>query len=156
MSQMLSIAGMCPIYSTSINQSQLTIVSIQGPTSFAIIVIALLMAFSERLRDITAKTQKVAFGISKEFIFRPLGILLHRKNKPTAKKKATPSITTERTTRRERFGRYLGNRQLKDDDIWDRHEDRVITPLPPVLGSDGEKVDYDAAAREKRLDREMA
>ncbi|KAH8434138.1 uncharacterized protein LDX57_011776 [Aspergillus melleus] len=142
---------------TNLTMSQM--LSIAGPTSFAIIIIALLMAFSERLRDITAKTQKVAFGVTREFIFRPLGMMLHRnRNKSNTKKqKATPSINTERTTRRERFGRYLGNRQLKDDDIWDRHEDRVISPLPPpVLGSDGEKVDYDAVGKERRLDREMA
>ncbi|KAK1147005.1 hypothetical protein N8T08_002333 [Aspergillus melleus] len=142
---------------TNLTMSQM--LSIAGPTSFAIIIIALLMAFSERLRDITAKAQKFAFGITREFIFRPLGMMLHgNKNKPNTKKpEATPSINTERTTRRERLGRYLGSRQLKDDDIWDRHEDRLILPLPPPgLGSDGEKVDYDAVGKERRLDRGMA
>ncbi|KAI9038646.1 uncharacterized protein KD926_010590 [Aspergillus affinis] len=142
---------------TNLTMSQM--LSISGPTSFAIIVIALLMAFSERLRDVTAKAQKVAFGITREFIFRPLGMMLHgNRNQPNTKKqKVTPSINTDRTTRKERFGRYLGNRQLKDDDIWDRHEDRVISPLPPpVLGSDGEKVVYSTASKERQLDREMA
>ncbi|KAF9883817.1 hypothetical protein FE257_002754 [Aspergillus nanangensis] len=105
--------------------------AIAGPTSVAIIVVALLMAFSERLRETVVETQRMLSGIFKDFTISPIRMVFHWK-KQVPRKLISPSVSTESTHLRDRFGRYRRHQRQLDDDIWKRHEDRMITPLPPV------------------------
>ncbi|KAE8420516.1 hypothetical protein BDV36DRAFT_281409 [Aspergillus pseudocaelatus] len=110
--------------------------AISGPTSAAIILIALSMAFSERLRDSVVKAHIIGVGIITDFLLLPVkGVF----KLGTAASPAKPTPGQSEST--GRLDRYLGNRRYNkqfEDDIWKRHEDRVISPLPAVHISDVE------------------
>ncbi|KAB8259831.1 hypothetical protein BDV32DRAFT_138568 [Aspergillus pseudonomiae] len=110
--------------------------AISGPTSAAIILIALSMAFSERLRDSVVKAHIIGVGIITDFLLIPVkGVF----KLGTAASPAKPTPRQSEST--SRLDRYLGNRRYNkqfEDDIWKRHEDRVISPLPAVHVSDME------------------
>ncbi|KAA8650460.1 uncharacterized protein ATNIH1004_003146 [Aspergillus tanneri] len=97
------------------DQSQsVMMLTIAGPISAAVIIIALLMAFSERLRESATKAQQVAIGMTKDLVFVPIGKIFRREGK------GSPSMSMEITNKKDRFGRYLGHRHYKEDeDIWD-------------------------------------
>lgn len=109
--------------------------AISAPTSVAIILVALSMAFSERLRDTVIKAYIIGVGIITDFFLLPV--------KGVFKLGATVSTPVANPVKSEstgRLDRYLEkkrvNRQVED--IWERHEDRVISPLPLVHVSDME------------------
>ncbi|KAB8272551.1 hypothetical protein BDV30DRAFT_211893 [Aspergillus minisclerotigenes] len=110
--------------------------AISGPTSAAIILIALSMAFSERLRDSVVKAHIIGVGIITDFFLLPVkGVFKLGAVASPAKPAPGQSESTGR------LDRYLGNRRYNkqfEDDIWKRHEDRVISPLPAVHVSDME------------------
>ncbi|KAF7587154.1 hypothetical protein BBP40_007662 [Aspergillus hancockii] len=113
--------------------------SVSGPTSAAIILIALSMAFSERLRDSVVKTHIIGAGIITDFFLLPIKNVFKWGETP---QKPTPA-KSESTGR---LDRYLANRRYNkqlEEDIWKRHEDRVISPLPPVHISEVEGMGYD-------------
>ncbi|KAL4896882.1 hypothetical protein BDV59DRAFT_79815 [Aspergillus ambiguus] len=117
------------------NQSQsvmvftiFTMLSIAGPTSVAIIVFALLMAFSDRLRESVVEAHRIFAGIMTDVLLYPLKRMFHREKKM----KKPPSVSTGSTQKRDRFGRYRRYQKQLENDIWKRHDDRVISPLPPV------------------------
>ncbi|GIJ98776.1 hypothetical protein Aspvir_000897 [Aspergillus viridinutans] len=100
---------------------------IAGPSSVAIILIALLLAFNERLRETAAKALAILFGMARDFLLAP------------AKKVLRLSRSSEEPLdvhhEENRFNRYLSSRRYRrqlEDDIWKQHPDRVISPLPPV------------------------
>ncbi|THC99661.1 hypothetical protein EYZ11_000822 [Aspergillus tanneri] len=98
--------------SENLTMSQM--LTIAGPISAAVIIIALLMAFSERLRESATKAQQVAIGMTKDLVFVPIGKIFRREGK------GSPSMSMEITNKKDRFGRYLGHRHYKEDeDIWD-------------------------------------
>ncbi|KAE8151169.1 hypothetical protein BDV25DRAFT_139154 [Aspergillus avenaceus] len=123
--------------------------AVAGPTSVAIIVIALSMAFSERLRDIVVKAHVIGAGLLTDFLFLPVQSIL--KLGPTAAPKKPSPAKSESTGR---LDRYLANRRYNrqfEEDIWKRHDaDRVMSPLPlpTVLGPEGDGM-YDFAEKEK-------
>lgn len=88
------------------------------------------MAFSETLRGTVWKTRKITLGFFFEFIIHPLRSafagLVH----------AGSPVLSNDSPLKDRLDRYLGyrrhRRQFLDDDIWTRHEDRVMVPLPTV------------------------
>ncbi|GAB1218513.1 hypothetical protein ATERTT37_007769 [Aspergillus terreus] len=96
--------------------------------SIAVIVFALLMAFSDRLREAVVESNRILAGIMADVLFYPLKRMFHREKKT----KKAPSVSTQSTHRRDRFSRYRRYQKQLENDIWKRHEDRVISPLPPV------------------------
>ncbi|EAU30042.1 conserved hypothetical protein [Aspergillus terreus NIH2624] len=111
---------------TNLTMSQM--LSIAGPTSVVVIVFALLMAFSDRLREAVVESNRILAGIMADVLFYPLKRMFHREKKT----KKAPSVSTQSTHRRDRFSRYRRYQKQLENDIWKRHEDRVISPLPPV------------------------
>ncbi|KAL5003351.1 hypothetical protein BDV10DRAFT_44374 [Aspergillus recurvatus] len=110
-----------------------TMLIIAGPTSIAVIVSALLIAFSERLRDTLLKSQKIIFGLCKDLIFLPLAAFFHHtyqrgQKSPRRSKSSLASTTkTNKTSRMaDRFGRYLGSWRYRGDieeDFWKRDDE---------------------------------
>ncbi|KAJ5676170.1 hypothetical protein N7462_009067 [Penicillium macrosclerotiorum] len=95
---------------------------IAAPASFAIILIALLMAFSEKLRQIVAKSHKITKGLLSEFIFYPVKVFLHWES---FKGKIPSVVPAEDSAMRKRFDNYLGygnHRMNIDEDFWQRRE----------------------------------
>ncbi|KAL4807295.1 hypothetical protein BDV18DRAFT_137389 [Aspergillus unguis] len=108
-----------------------TMLTIAGPTSVAVIVSALLIAFSERLRDILLKSQKILFGLCKDILYLPLlgtmQALRHgASSKKTTAKSSVASTTRTKTSRAgDRFGRYLSSWRRGDieEDFWKRDDE---------------------------------
>jgi hypothetical protein len=86
------------------------------------------MAFSDRLREAVVESNRILAGIMADVLFYPLKRMFHREKKT----KKAPSVSTQSTHRRDRFSRYRRYQKQLENDIWKRHEDRVISPLPPV------------------------
>ncbi|KAL5343814.1 hypothetical protein BJX70DRAFT_385147 [Aspergillus crustosus] len=122
-----------------------TMLTIAGPTSLAVIIFALLIAFSERLRDTLQKTHKICMGLLKDathFVFahahRPKtpNPSSHSTSKRTFKSsKSTPaersslaSTGRTRTSRMgDRFGRYLASFRYRggmEEDFWKRDDEK--------------------------------
>ncbi|KAL4867446.1 hypothetical protein BDV12DRAFT_186728 [Aspergillus spectabilis] len=119
-----------------------TMLTIAGPTSLAVIISALLIAFSERLRDTLQKSQKILFGLIKDGAVHILAHFLRSKphntspSKHTSKSsKSTPaersslaSTGRTRTSRMgDRFGRYLASWRYRGDmeeDFWKRGDEK--------------------------------
>ncbi|KAL4749255.1 hypothetical protein BDW72DRAFT_214150 [Aspergillus terricola var. indicus] len=111
-----------------------TMLIIAGPTSIAVIVSALLIAFSERLRDTLLKFQKIIFGLCKDLIFLPLADSFHqtyqrdRKSLRRSKSSLASTTKTSKTSRiGDRFGRYLASWRYRGDteeDFWKRDDER--------------------------------
>ncbi|KAJ5788736.1 Mitochondrial substrate/solute carrier [Penicillium paradoxum] len=104
------------------NPSIFTMFEIAVPASLLIIVITLVLAFSEDLREIVFKSHKIGFGLLKDFVFRPILEPLHLS--PAVK--SPPTGLPEKSRWRKRFDEYLGYRQdnmQHDDDIWQRWQD---------------------------------
>ncbi|KAL4910309.1 hypothetical protein BDW74DRAFT_173767 [Aspergillus multicolor] len=106
-----------------------TMLTISGPTSIAVIVSALLIAFSERLRDTLLKFQKILFGLCKDLIFRPLSTLFHGNYKSPRNSKTSLASTTKtgKTSRMsDRVSRYLASWRYRGDmeeDFWRRDDE---------------------------------
>ncbi|GMF71502.1 unnamed protein product [Aspergillus oryzae] len=90
----------------------------------------------ERLRDSVVKAHIIGVGIITDFFLLPVkGVFKLGAVASPAKPAPGQSESTGR------LDRYLGNRRYNkqfEDDIWKRHEDRVISPLPAVHVSDME------------------
>ncbi|KAL2856693.1 hypothetical protein BJY01DRAFT_242737 [Aspergillus pseudoustus] len=110
-----------------------TMLTIAGPTSVAVIVSALLIAFSERLRDMLLKLQKILWGLCKDLLFAPViaHMRYNSKGKTTSAEKTSVTSTRTRTSRMgDRFGRYLASfryREGMDDDFWKRDDEKSST-----------------------------
>ncbi|KAJ6065534.1 hypothetical protein N7444_001187 [Penicillium canescens] len=99
---------------------------IAAPSSFAIIFLSLLLAFSETLREAVSKSHKISIGLVKEFILHPVKTGLHWE---AITQRMPDMVVPENSSLRKRFDDYLGygrrNMQL-DEDIWQRwQEDRL-------------------------------
>ncbi|KAL4785477.1 hypothetical protein BJX76DRAFT_324360 [Aspergillus varians] len=112
-----------------------TMLVISGPTSLAVIGSALLIAFSERLRDTLLKAKKILFGLCKDLILLPLTTTLRsashkpRLHRRSTEKASSLASTTKTKTSRvgDRFGRYLASwRYQKDmeEDFWKRDDEK--------------------------------
>jgi hypothetical protein len=107
----------------------------QGPTSIAIIAFALLMAFNETLRETLRETaaiiHKVALGIIRDFVVRPVrdtwAAIVH----------GIPPAVSDSSPLKDRVDRYLGYRRHRrrylEGDIWTRREDRTALPFPTTV-----------------------
>ncbi|KAJ5240233.1 hypothetical protein N7468_004852 [Penicillium chermesinum] len=99
-----------------------TMFEIAAPSSFAIIAVALLLAFSETLREGVLKSQKIGSGLLKEFCLDPIGRSLKLKS---VKDRIPSSVVPEDSKMRERFDRYLGyqsHRERFEEDFWKRRD----------------------------------
>ncbi|KAL4917162.1 hypothetical protein BDW62DRAFT_184271 [Aspergillus aurantiobrunneus] len=123
-----------------------TMLSIAGPVSVAVIGSALLIAFSERLRDSLLKTQKIFFGLCKDLIFLPLTgsfrIYRSKLHHKSPEKLSVASTTKTKTSRMgDRFGRYLASwRYQKDmeEDFWKRDDEKnSYSHVNGAVGSGG-------------------
>ncbi|KAJ5536328.1 hypothetical protein N7513_009514 [Penicillium frequentans] len=96
--------------------------AIAGPASFAIIAVALLMAFSEKLRDSVKKSRKIGHGLWKDFVSNPVKRVLHW----SSIKGLIPSLMPVEGSRlRKLFDQYLGYEQHRvkfDEDFWKRRQ----------------------------------
>ncbi|PYI05083.1 hypothetical protein BO78DRAFT_371738 [Aspergillus sclerotiicarbonarius CBS 121057] len=99
---------------------------IAGPASFAIIVIALLIAFNERLRETLWRAQKLILDILADFLLAPITLLFQWR------KMAAASATKQDSGRTKgRLNRYRRNPQRQSqEDIWTEHEDKVAVAVP--------------------------
>ncbi len=96
------------------------------------IVFALLIAFSERLRDYLLKSQKILFGLCKDLIFLPLTATLRvhtaKLHHKSSEKTSVASTTKTKTSRMGgRFGRYLASWRYQRDmeeDFWKRDDEK--------------------------------
>ncbi|KAL6234165.1 hypothetical protein BDW75DRAFT_241365 [Aspergillus navahoensis] len=105
-----------------------TMLTIAGPTSIAVIVSALLIAFSERLRDTLLKAQKIVFGLCKDLIFLPLAAFFHhtyQRDQKSLRRSKSSLASTTRTNKTswmgDRFGRYLASWRYRgniEEDFW--------------------------------------
>ncbi|KAL2834205.1 hypothetical protein BDW59DRAFT_137501 [Aspergillus cavernicola] len=109
-----------------------TMLTIAGPTSLAVIIFALLIAFSERLRDSLVKMQKITIGLLKDLLIYPvsnsLSLRQRPKRKPKSAEKTSLNSNRTRTSRvGDRFGRYLAswryNQGNLEEDFWKRDDD---------------------------------
>ncbi|RAL15292.1 uncharacterized protein BO97DRAFT_463290 [Aspergillus homomorphus CBS 101889] len=123
---------------------------ISGPTSFAIIIIALLIAFNERLRETLWRAQKLVLNLLADFLFAPVTLARlqwHNRTKPmdvsaslsTLGSSAESSSLGAGGGRRRRFRRnHNTQRQYTgEDDFWLRHEDKMITALSVAVPGNG-------------------
>ncbi|CAG8075584.1 unnamed protein product [Penicillium salamii] len=102
-----------------------TMLEIAAPSSFAIIFLSLLLAFSETLREIVSKSHKISIGFTKEFILHPVQTLLHW---DTITSKMPTLVVPEDSEMRKRLDDYLGYRRRNmqlDDDLWKRWHDNL-------------------------------
>ncbi|GFF29050.1 hypothetical protein IFM46972_02521 [Aspergillus udagawae] len=122
---------------------------IAGPSSIAIILVALLLAFNERLRETVAKAHAILFGMARDFLLAPAKKVLRL---------STPSEEPLDVHHEEnRFNRYLSSRRYRrqlEDDIWKRHPDRVISPLPPVAEYEMMPPGYDYSTKLRESSRQ--
>ncbi|KAL4878973.1 hypothetical protein BJY04DRAFT_194503 [Aspergillus karnatakaensis] len=117
-----------------------TMLTIAGPTSLAVIISALLIAFSERLRDTLQKSQKILFGMIRDGAVHALAWCFPSSPpKHSSSSKRTPKSTPgersslastgrTRTSRMgDRFGRYLASWRYRGDmeeDFWRRDDEK--------------------------------
>lgn len=101
---------------------------IGAPTSFAIIAIALLLGFSEKLRGTVAMSHKIGAGLIRDFLLHPvMSILRWDSVSDRMPSRAVPGDSTMR----RRFDHYLGNERHSlhvYDDFWQRRQNES-TPL---------------------------
>ncbi|KAF7162626.1 hypothetical protein CNMCM5623_007851 [Aspergillus felis] len=115
---------------------------IAGPSSVAIILIALLLAFNERLRETVTKALAILFGMARDFLLAPAKKVLRL----SRSSKETLDVHHEKN----RFNRYLSSRRYPrqlEDDIWKQHPDRMIPPLPPVAEYEMMPLGYDYSTK---------
>ena len=110
-----------------------------GPTSVAIIVTALLLAFSERLRESLLILQKIAVGITRHLL---LGPITWRRSKESPADRDNPNVPRPKG-RFKYFGGYGQSNRSQEEDVWRRHGDGVIPPLPSATESDIESLKRD-------------
>ncbi|KAL2872542.1 uncharacterized protein BJX67DRAFT_11888 [Aspergillus lucknowensis] len=105
-----------------------SMLTIAGPTSIAVIVSALLIAFSERLRDYLLKFQKIILGLFKDLILLPISNSLHNSSKRNPAEKTSVASAKTRTSRvGDRFGRYLAGWRYPsgtEEDFWKRDDEK--------------------------------
>ncbi|OKP10792.1 hypothetical protein PENSUB_3612 [Penicillium subrubescens] len=95
---------------------------IAAPASFAIIGIALLMAFSGSLRQKVTKSHKISRGLWSEFISNPIKMFLHW---DFFKSKIPSIVPAQDSAMRKRFDQYLGysiHRTQFEEDFWQRRQ----------------------------------
>jgi hypothetical protein len=93
-----------------------------APASFAIIGIALLMAFSGSLRQTVAKSHKISRGLWREFISNPVKMFFQWEN---FKSKIPSVVPAGDSAIRKRFDQYLGysiRRTQFEEDFWQRRQ----------------------------------
>lgn len=93
-----------------------------APASFAIIIIALLLAFSSSLRQAVTKSHKISRGLMAEFIANPVKLFLRWES---FKSKIPSVVPAEDSAMRKRFDQYLGysNHWTKfEEDFWQRRQ----------------------------------
>lgn len=93
-----------------------------APASFAIIGIALLMAFSGSLRQTVTESHKIGRGLLTEFITTPIKMFLHW---DSFRSKIPSVVPAEDSAMRKRFDQYLGyshNRTQFEEDFWQRRQ----------------------------------
>lgn len=96
---------------------------LSGPASVAIIAIALLLAFSENLRQAVTRSHQIGSGLFKDFIFHPIRSFLHWESLTN---KMPALVVPEDSTMRKRFNNYLGyerHQKQYDEDFWQRQQD---------------------------------
>lgn len=101
---------------------------IGAPASFAIIAVALLLAFSEKLRGAVTKSHKISAGLIKEFFIHPIKSSLHLE---TVTDRIPSMVVPEDSTMRRRFDHYLGYERHSLQfygDFWQRRQNER-TPL---------------------------
>ncbi|KAF7117440.1 hypothetical protein CNMCM5793_006385 [Aspergillus hiratsukae] len=119
---------------------------IAGPSSVAIILIALLLAFNESLRETVSKAHAILSGMARDFLLAPAKKALRLSR---SSEKPLDAQATEPSYEKNRFNRYLSSRRHRrqlEDDIWKQHPDRVISPLPPVAEYEMVAPGYDYSA----------
>lgn len=92
------------------------------PASLLIIVITLVLAFSEDLRETVFRAYKISLGLLKDFVFRPILAPVRSSSAGKVPANGVP----EKSRLRRRFDEYLGYRQnnlQQDEDIWQRWQD---------------------------------
>ncbi|RAK96319.1 uncharacterized protein BO80DRAFT_366606 [Aspergillus ibericus CBS 121593] len=116
---------------------------IAGPASFAIIVIALLIAFNERLRETLWRAQKLILDILADFLLAPVTLLFQWRRMAAASARKP-----ERT--KGRLNRYRRNPlRESQEDIWTEHEDKMVVAGPGVREGDVEVERYAEKGRER-------
>ncbi|EAW18527.1 uncharacterized protein NFIA_084790 [Aspergillus fischeri NRRL 181] len=122
---------------------------IAGPSSVAIIVIALLLAFNETLRETVAKAHAILFGMARDFLLSPAKKVLHLSR--------SPEEPLDVHHQKNRFDRYLSSRRYRrqlEDDIWKQHPDWMISPLPPVAEYEMMPPGYDYSTKLRESSRQ--
>ncbi|KAF4163701.1 hypothetical protein CNMCM6936_000488 [Aspergillus lentulus] len=122
---------------------------IAGPSSVAIIVIALLLAFNETLRETVAKAHAILFGMAQDFLLAPAKKVLH-----LSRSSEEPLDVHHE---KNRFDRYLSSRRYRrqlEDDIWKQHPDWMISPLPPVAEYEMMPPGYDYSTKLRESSRQ--
>lgn len=106
-----------------------------GPTSVAIIVTALLLAFNERLRESLLILQKIAVGLIRHVLLSPIWGM----SRESSADKDNPNAPRPKG-RFKYFGGYGQSNRSLEEDVWRRHGDGVIPPLPSATESDIESL----------------
>ncbi|KAJ5438033.1 uncharacterized protein N7458_009031 [Penicillium daleae] len=104
------------------NLSLAQMFEIGAPASFAIIGIALLMAFSGSLRQTVTESHKIGRGLLREFVTTPIKMFLHW---DSFRSKIPSVVPAEDSAMRKRFDQYLGyshNRTQFEEDFWQRRQ----------------------------------
>lgn len=95
---------------------------IGAPTSFAIIAIALLLAFSEKLRESVSRSHKISTGLIRDFLIHPVKTFLHL---DAGTDRLPPVAASEGSSMRRRIDQYLGYERHASqyyDDFWQRRQ----------------------------------
>ncbi|KAJ5307553.1 hypothetical protein N7476_008209 [Penicillium atrosanguineum] len=106
----------------SANLTLAEMLEIAAPASIAIIVLSLLLAFSERLRQVTTTSQKIGFGLFKDFFLLPIERFLHI---DTLVHRIPSTAVSEDSAMRKRFDHYLGYESHNTkhyEDFWQMRE----------------------------------
>lgn len=93
-----------------------------APASFAIIFLSLLLAFSEKLRQVATTTNKIGSGLLKDFILVPIERFLHL---DTLANRIPSKVVSDDSAVRKRFDHYLGYEAHSTqyyEDFWQRRE----------------------------------
>lgn len=96
--------------------------AIGAPASFAIIGVALLLGFSQKLREAVSKTRKISVGLGRDFLLDPVKSLVHW---DTVADRIPSVVVPADSTMRRRLDQYLGYErhglQLYED-FWQRRQ----------------------------------
>ncbi|KAJ5684524.1 uncharacterized protein N7477_000869 [Penicillium maclennaniae] len=106
----------------SSNLTLVEMLEIAAPASIAIIVLSLLLAFSERLRQAMTKSQKISYGLFKDFFLLPIERFLHL---DTLSHRIPSTTVSEDSAMRKRFDHYLGYESHSTkhyEDFWQMRE----------------------------------